>query len=101
MKIVDKSMVGQKFNSLTVIGFKKDKWDRNRYLCRCDCGKEILTNKAELISGRKKSCGCLKVNAVEKYNYLVGQKINKWTILEIKMVEKSLLRNMYVRMWNY
>jgi sporulation protein YlmC with PRC-barrel domain len=25
MKIVDKSMVGQKFNSLTVIGFKKDK----------------------------------------------------------------------------
>lgn len=88
MKIVDQSMVGQKFNSLTVIGFKKDKWDRNRYLCKCDCGNEILTNKAELISGRKKSCGCLKVNAVEKYNYLVGQKINKWTILEIKMGEK-------------
>ena len=77
-------MVGRTFNNLTVIGFKKDKLDRNRYLCKCTCGNEVLTNKADLISGRKKSCGCLKTNAVEKYSYLVGNKINKWTILEIK-----------------
>lgn len=85
MKTVDKSMVGQKFNNLTVIGFQKDKWDRNRYLCKCVCGKEILTNKSDLISGSKKSCGCLKVNAVEKYKYLIGSQINKWIVLEIVM----------------
>lgn len=88
MKIIDKSMIGQKFNNLTVVGIKKDKWDRNRYLCRCDCGKEVLANKAELTSGRKKSCGCLKTSAVEKYSYLIGQTINKWTVLEITMGEK-------------
>lgn len=88
MKIVDQNMIGQKFSNLTVVGFKKDKWDRNRYLCKCDCGNEVLTNKAELVSGRKKSCGCLKTNAVEKYSYLVGQKINQWTVLEIKKGEK-------------
>ena len=54
MKIVDQNMIGQTFNNLTVIGIKKDKWDRNRYLCKCACGKEVLANKPELISGRKK-----------------------------------------------
>lgn len=81
-------MIGQKFSNLTVIGIKKDKWDRNRYLCKCDCGNEVLANKTELISGRKKSCGCLKTNVIEKYSYLVGQKINKWTVLEITMGKK-------------
>lgn len=84
MKVVDQNMVGQKFNNLTVIGFQKDKHGRNRYLCQCECGNMVLANKAELISGRKKSCGCLRVNPIEKYSYLIGQKINKWTVLEIK-----------------
>ena len=77
-------MIGQKFNKLTVIGFAKDKNGRNRYLCQCDCGNKVLVYKDRLISGRQKSCGCLRVDPVKKYNYLIGQKINKWTILEIK-----------------
>lgn len=76
--------MGQKFNKLTVIGFTKDKNGRTRCLCRCDCGSQVIAKKDRLISGRQKSCGCLRVNPIEKYNYLIGQKINKWTVLEIK-----------------
>ena len=82
--ILDKSMIGQKFNNLTVIGFAKDNNGRNRYLCQCDCGNQVLTSKDRLVSDRQKSCGCLRVNPVEKYSYLIGQKVNKWTVLEIK-----------------
>lgn len=84
MKVIDESMIGQKFNNLTVIGIQKDKWNRNRYLCQCDCGNQVLADKSGLISGRQKSCGCLRVNPIEKYSYLIGQKINKWTVLDIK-----------------
>ena len=39
------------------------------------------------MTGHKKSCGCIRTNALEKYNYLIGQKVNKWTILELKIVK--------------
>lgn len=31
-----------------------------RYLCRCDCGNTTEVLKEHLLSGRKKSCGCLR-----------------------------------------
>ena len=30
------------------------------YLCKCDCGNEVVILKDHLISGRQKSCGCLR-----------------------------------------
>lgn len=85
----DENMIGQKFNKLTVIGFTKDEHGRKKCVCKCDCGNEVLAPKDRLISGRQKSCGCLKVNPIEKYSYLIGQTINKWTILEIKNDKRS------------
>lgn len=58
------SMVGNKYNRLTVIsylGMKSDR-DRNRpyLLCECECG-EIVELKAGLVEKEKtKSCGCLQ-----------------------------------------
>lgn len=86
---MDENLIGQKFNNLTVIGFAKNKNGRNKYLCQCDCGKQVLADKHRLISGRQKSCGCLRINPIEKYSYLIGQKINRWTILEIKNNRRS------------
>lgn len=30
-----------------------------------------------------------KINIIDKYSYLIGQKINKWTVLEITLIEKG------------
>lgn len=51
---------GDKFNRLTVLSFS----GRNRksmliWKCKCDCGNETLALGSHLITGRKKSCGCL------------------------------------------
>lgn len=60
--------VGQKFGRLTVLGLhhvlpykRKNGIIENRecYLCKCDCGKEIVTLKNSLRTGNTKSCGCL------------------------------------------
>lgn len=56
---MDDLMIGLKFARLTVI--ERDSKPRGRhYLCRCDCGKEVVVLGALLRSGGRKSCGCLR-----------------------------------------
>ena len=65
MSRINYDLIGKKFNRLTVVdyaigyvspnGAKKKQW-----LCCCDCGNEITVTTSSLISGKIKSCGCLK-----------------------------------------
>lgn len=62
MKI--KNMTGQRFGKLRVIKYvgnyispKKSK--SAKWLCKCDCGKEIIVIGKNLRKGATKSCGCL------------------------------------------
>ena len=75
MKVNDVK-VGDVFNKLKVLellGY--DKWRKNKLArCKCECGKESITQIAKLIKGHTKSCG--KCNGVE-----VGDKFGKWNIL--------------------
>jgi len=43
---------------LTPMGIVFDKRGRWMYECQCDCGEKTNTYHPELVSGRKKSCGC-------------------------------------------
>ena len=56
---------GQRFGRLTVIDRAKDYISpkgchRPMWLCRCDCGNEIVTDTTKLKSKHTQSCGCLK-----------------------------------------
>lgn len=56
-----KDLTGQKFNRLLVIEYKgKNKYGNSLWLCKCDCGGEIITVTQRLTSGASKSCGCLQ-----------------------------------------
>lgn len=59
-KFVD--LTGQKFGRLVAIKYLgKSKW-----LCKCDCGKETISNSYELRVGKAKSCGCLRTERIIK-----------------------------------
>ena len=52
---------GKKFDRLTVLEFVgKTKQRVSLYRVRCDCGQERIVESGALVSGRCKSCGCLK-----------------------------------------
>ena len=53
-----KDISGRRFGRLVVLGNCPDK--SVRWKCKCDCGKIITTQRSSLISGRAKSCGCLR-----------------------------------------
>ena len=62
-KLID--LTGRRFGKLTVIGIankKKNGKDRHRrWLCKCDCGNDVVVATDKLNRGDTKSCGCLKI----------------------------------------
>lgn len=75
--------IGDRFGKLTYIcdvGFKVvGKRHEHRVLskCVCDCGKEHITYKWSLKTGRVKSCGC-EANPLHD---LTGKKFNRLTVI--------------------
>lgn len=58
MKLIDLS--GQKYGRLTVISKAEGKDKRRVYwLCKCECGKEVIVQSSQLRTGHTRSCGCL------------------------------------------
>lgn len=61
----DKQVLGKKFGKLTVIK-RVNSQGSSRYLCRCDCGNEIIVRSSYLLTGGRKSCGCLRSETSKK-----------------------------------
>ena len=54
--------------------------------CRCDCGKEFLTEAGKIRSGKVQSCGCLR--NIKRIKDITGQKFGKLTAIR-RLEEKS------------
>lgn len=57
-------LTGQKFGRLTVIKEIGQKEGRYIWECKCDCGNTHIVEGNLLVSGRTRSCGCLKHETV-------------------------------------
>ena len=51
-------LTGQRFGKLTVLEPAENIGTRTAWLCRCDCGQEIIATTLNLRRGRRTSCGC-------------------------------------------
>lgn len=69
-----KDLKGQKFNRLLVLeqvpNTKVTYWQ-----CLCDCGSEVKVRTCDLISGKRKSCGCHRKDEVIEREAKYGSKI--------------------------
>lgn len=52
------NLFGQRFGRLTVLACAENVGGRTAWLCRCDCGREIVATTRRLRDGRRTSCGC-------------------------------------------
>lgn len=52
-------IIGARFGKLTVINAAEKYRGQSQWLCRCDCGKEIVVRASNLNSNNSGSCGCL------------------------------------------
>jgi hypothetical protein len=70
-------LVGQKFGRLAVICESPEHKMPNKIIweCLCDCGKTVYVSSYSLVSGIKRSCGCLH-NETAHINCKDGYKVN-------------------------
>ncbi|MCD7778445.1 MAG: transcriptional regulator [Clostridiales bacterium] len=57
-----KDMVGKHFGRLTVTSYAGKRNGMHRWKCICSCGNETVGGQTLLLSGKTKSCGCIKAN---------------------------------------
>lgn len=66
-----KDLIGQKFGKLTVIGrVPKEERKNPQYIwiCKCDCGNEVISTANKLTHGIQVSCGCQKAERIGNLN---------------------------------
>lgn len=63
-----KELSGQKFGKLTVICERGRKRKEITWLCKCECGNEVVVNGYNLRSGHTQSCGCFVKEQISKAN---------------------------------
>lgn len=82
------SIIGKKFNHLTVLRETNDRTQGGLkiYECECDCQNHthVFVAKKYLVNGDTKSCGCTK------YKYKIGDIINNRTIVGLAGHENNL-----------
>ena len=87
-RLIDLS--GRRFGKLTVLQRVEDYVSptngkrRGRWLCQCDCGKQITTVTSYLTSGNTNSCGCYKRERTSQTHFvdIVGERYGMLVVLE-------------------
>ena len=71
---------GQRFGTLTVLKRAESSKDgKASWICRCDCGNEIVVVGKNLRNGNTKSCGCQRYKEPEN---LIGKRFGRVVVLE-------------------
>lgn len=65
-------LMGQRFGKLYVCGIIHAPHGKVRWICRCDCGNEIVVSSRVLKFNHRKSCGCIHSKQVAKRNHENG-----------------------------
>lgn len=84
-----KDLTGQRFGRLTVISLDPERYispggkPARRWLCRCDCGKELVVLQNAL-TGKNgtRSCGCARRDTMRAMGHdLTGKRFGRLTVL--------------------
>ncbi|MDO4268546.1 MAG: tyrosine-type recombinase/integrase [Eubacteriales bacterium] len=90
-------LTGQKFGKLTVLGhggyIQNSRQRISVWECRCECGNTYAAPGYLLLSGRRKSCGCMRV----PQEGLAGLRFGKLTVLGEDTEDGTTLRKVICR----
>jgi len=76
-------LAGRRFGRLVVVSHHSaDKWGSQRWLCKCDCGKEKVVVSGHLKNGNTRSCGCYRVDTGKaKVKDLIGETFGRLKVV--------------------
>ena len=91
MKLID--LTGQKYGRLTVIRRGETVNKRTRWVCLCECGREITAEAYNLKTGHTNSCGCVQRERTSEANMTHGKRNTRlyriWVCMKNRCYQKS------------
>ena len=95
-----KDITGQRFGRLVAISLhsratQKPKPRSSYWLCRCDCGNEVIVRLAQLGNGQTRSCGCVRIKHGQNMRGVTSLAYNSWTT----MIQRCTNPNYDVFQW--
>ena len=63
-----KNEIGNRYGRLVVVALSHKTRYGCQWLCKCDCGNEVVVGGVQLRNGRKRSCRCLEKERLRTYN---------------------------------
>lgn len=78
------NLIGKRFNKIVVIKKVESKYNKTHWLCKCDCGNEVIVSTGGLKSGHTQSCGCYQdeVASDTHFNDLSGRRFGRLIVIE-------------------
>ena len=65
-------ITGERYGRLVVLNFAGLLSGRTSWLCKCDCGNEVITSSNSLRRGRTQSCGCIRKEKASCQSKIAG-----------------------------
>lgn len=82
-------LIGAHYGRLTPISYAGKSYDsRHQFLCKCDCGNEVVVLEKHLRSGNTKSCGCYKRDMGHAANTTHGKSKTRLYRVWANMIER-------------
>lgn len=66
-------LTGKKFGLLTAVEMSENRKGRTYWRCKCKCGTEKIIARSNLVSGKTRSCGCLKTEMLRKRMVILNE----------------------------
>lgn len=88
------NLLGKKFGRLTVIEKAEDKGVVSRWLCLCECGKEVVVSTNSLRTGHSTSCGCKREENFNGYKHgkAYTNLYSRWIGMKSRCYNKNNIR---------
>lgn len=78
-----KDLKNKKFGKLSVLSYQYTKNKKSYWLCKCDCGSDVIVQGGNLSNGHTETCGCSKfsdgsnINLVKHFRNILINKIKE------------------------
>ena len=85
-----KDYTGLKIKSWSILEYSHtDTGRKQHYLCRCDCGREVIKNVCRILYGYSNSCGCKNIENHIKHNKSNSMVYNVWQNMKNRCTNKN------------
>lgn len=82
-------LTGNRYGKLTVLSWAYSRKKQTYWKCRCDCGNEIITQRAGLLNGSTKSCGCYNADKQRTHSMSNTRIYNIWQMMKARCCRKT------------